>query len=105
MAKEGQTEMLKMIVGERVPSLTPILSDGDLSFNEKLARVKSMRNDVVEKLNFLWKNKTKVSSQAQSDPYFLCMYIILFCLSVNSEGGEHCTWQYRTTVMTWLSYS
>ena len=49
--------MMKMIIDHHKP---PGLDNEDLSFEDKLIILKSSKDDVAQKLNFLWKNKTKV---------------------------------------------
>ena len=58
LAKEGHMNMLKMIIHHHKPPVD--LDNKDLSFEDKLISLKSSKVVVTKKLNFLWKNKTKV---------------------------------------------
>ena len=60
IAKEGRVEMLKMIIEHKVPGLKDVLRREDLGFEGKLKETKKMKEEIVKKLDFLWKNKTKV---------------------------------------------
>ena len=50
--------MMKMIIDHHKPPVD--LDNEDLSFEDKLTILKSFKDEVAKKLNFLWKNKTKV---------------------------------------------
>jgi ankyrin repeat protein/GTPase SAR1 family protein len=59
IAKEGRVEMLKMIIEHKVPGLKDVLRREDLMFEEKLKETNKMKEEIMKKLDFLWKNKTK----------------------------------------------
>ena len=58
LAKEGHVNMMKRIIDHHKPPVD--LDNEDLSFEDKLIILKSYKDEVAKKLNFLWKNKTKV---------------------------------------------
>ena len=58
LPREGHVNMLKMIVDHHKPPVD--LDNKDVSFEDRLISLKSSKDEVTKKLNFLWKNKTKV---------------------------------------------